>query len=197
MSQSTPPEPAQPGPARRPSHVDVLRDFANTVDVETGTEALATTSDLRQWLRHYELLDDTTTVGEPDLRRAHQLRTGLRDAMAQHHDQARPEPTAPPAPPVELDELAHRWAFRLAFTQPEPRLTPATAGVDAALTRILLAIVAAQSDGTWPRLKLCRASDCQWAFYDASKNRSRTWCAMGVCGNRQKTRTYRARRRQA
>ena len=43
--------------------------------------------------------------------------------------------------------------------------------------------------------QVCVADDCQWAFYDTSKNRSRHWCSMGVCGNRQKTRTYRARQR--
>jgi predicted RNA-binding Zn ribbon-like protein len=33
-----------------------------------------------------------------------------------------------------------------------------------------------------------------WVFYDRSRNRSRHWCSMGVCGNRAKTRTYRAKR---
>ena len=43
------------------------------------------------------------------------------------------------------------------------------------------------------RVKLCFAHDCAWAFYDRSRNGSRTWCEMGVCGNRAKARTYRAR----
>jgi predicted RNA-binding Zn ribbon-like protein len=51
------------------------------------------------------------------------------------------------------------------------------------------------ADGSWERLKICPADDCHWAFYDASKNRSRTWCNMQVCGNRKKTRAYRARNR--
>jgi predicted RNA-binding Zn ribbon-like protein len=58
----------------------------------------------------------------------------------------------------------------------------------------LLAIVArAQADGTWPRMKACPA--CGWAFYDRSRNRSRTWCTMATCGNRAKARSYRARHR--
>jgi len=58
----------------------------------------------------------------------------------------------------------------------------------------LLAIVArAQADGTWQRMKACPA--CGWAFYDRSRNRSRTWCAMAICGNRAKARSYRARHR--
>jgi len=48
-------------------------------------------------------------------------------------------------------------------------------------------------DGTWARVKACVADDCQWAFYDSSRNRSGRWCDMAVCGNREKVRTYRSR----
>ncbi len=50
------------------------------------------------------------------------------------------------------------------------------------------------AQGAWPRLKACPADDCQWAFYDGSRNRSRTWCWMEECGNREKTRRYRSRK---
>jgi predicted RNA-binding Zn ribbon-like protein len=55
----------------------------------------------------------------------------------------------------------------------------------------VLAILAS-GDG-WGRLKVCGAEDCRWAFYDASRNHSRTWCSMSDCGNRAKARAYRAR----
>jgi len=51
----------------------------------------------------------------------------------------------------------------------------------------------ASIEGDWSRLKICPDDDCQWAFVDQSRNRSRRWCSMEVCGNRDKTRTYRAR----
>jgi predicted RNA-binding Zn ribbon-like protein len=61
----------------------------------------------------------------------------------------------------------------------------------------LLAIVAeAQADGSWERMKACPWETCRWAFYDHSKNRSRTWCEWG-CGNKVKTRNYRARQRRS
>jgi predicted RNA-binding Zn ribbon-like protein len=64
------------------------------------------------------------------------------------------------------------------------------------LVATLLAIIArAQADGTWSRMKACRADDCRWAFYDRSRNRSRAWCSMSECGNRAKARSYRARQR--
>jgi len=40
------------------------------------------------------------------------------------------------------------------------------------------------------RLKLCPGHDCGWIFLDRSKNNSRRWCDMAVCGNRAKARRY-------
>lgn len=43
------------------------------------------------------------------------------------------------------------------------------------------------------RIKTCAAPDCGWKFVDQSKNQSRRWCDMAVCGNLAKARQYRAR----
>ncbi|HYH51840.1 MAG TPA: CGNR zinc finger domain-containing protein, partial [Acidimicrobiia bacterium] len=43
--------------------------------------------------------------------------------------------------------------------------------------------------------KVCRQPDCRWAYYDESRNRSRTWCSMESCGNRAKARSFRQRHR--
>ncbi len=46
------------------------------------------------------------------------------------------------------------------------------------------------------RLKIC--PNCGWLFLDRSRNRSRTWCDMAVCGNRSKAkRHYRRSREEA
>jgi predicted RNA-binding Zn ribbon-like protein len=44
------------------------------------------------------------------------------------------------------------------------------------------------------RVKQCEA--CGWLFYDVSRNRSRRWCKMSVCGNRAKARRHYARIKQ-
>jgi predicted RNA-binding Zn ribbon-like protein len=61
-----------------------------------------------------------------------------------------------------------------------------------ALDHVVAIAFGAMLDGTWERLKACR--NCRWSFYDSSPNRSATWCSMQLCGNRRKTRAYRARR---
>jgi predicted RNA-binding Zn ribbon-like protein len=44
------------------------------------------------------------------------------------------------------------------------------------------------------RIKTCPGENCGWKFLDRSKNRSRRWCDMAVCGNIAKAREYRARK---
>jgi len=47
------------------------------------------------------------------------------------------------------------------------------------------------------RVKVCASSTCHWLFLDSSKNGSRRWCRMEVCGNREKGRRRLARERSA
>ena len=45
------------------------------------------------------------------------------------------------------------------------------------------------------RMKIC--GNCGWLFIDRSKNKSRTWCDMAVCGNRAKAiRHYRRKKKE-
>lgn len=46
------------------------------------------------------------------------------------------------------------------------------------------------SDADRPRLRECRGTECQWLFLDTTRNRSRQWCSMQTCGNRQKARRH-------
>lgn len=43
------------------------------------------------------------------------------------------------------------------------------------------------------RIKIC--ANCAWLFLDASRNASRIWCDMAVCGNRQKAKRHYRRSR--
>jgi predicted RNA-binding Zn ribbon-like protein len=43
------------------------------------------------------------------------------------------------------------------------------------------------------RIRACAASDCGWWFVDDTKNRSRRWCDMKICGNREKLRRFRSK----
>jgi predicted RNA-binding Zn ribbon-like protein len=43
------------------------------------------------------------------------------------------------------------------------------------------------------RVRSCAAGDCGWWFVDDTKNRSRRWCDMKICGNREKVKRFRSR----
>jgi len=44
------------------------------------------------------------------------------------------------------------------------------------------------------QLRCCASETCRWLFLDASKNQTRRWCDMKVCGNRMKARRFYARK---
>ena len=45
-------------------------------------------------------------------------------------------------------------------------------------------------------VKKCKGESCAWLFVDDTKNRSRIWCDMAVCGNRAKARRHSASKRR-
>jgi predicted RNA-binding Zn ribbon-like protein len=172
----------------------LLVDFANTLDIDgdVTTELIGTPDELGRWLAEHGLLPARAVVTGDDVLTAHALRDGLRAVMASHHDGT----TAPAAALGPLENAAADLSLRVAFSGGRPHLIPMGEDARQALGAILVAVEEAAADGTWARLKLCQASTCQVAFHDTSKNQSRQWCSMRVCGNRQKTRAYR-RRQQA
>ncbi|WP_232327322.1 CGNR zinc finger domain-containing protein [Herbidospora yilanensis] len=161
---------------------ELLRDFVNTYDVETDTDDLTSPQALRDWLEAHGL------ESAADLALAKELREGLRAGLRHNHDAV-----AYPAP-EPLETALTALPLRVTLDGGTPRLAPADGADQRGLAQLAAMIAAAHADGTWPRLKVCVESTCQAAFIDASKNRSRAWCSMRVCGNRTKTRTYRARR---
>jgi predicted RNA-binding Zn ribbon-like protein len=45
------------------------------------------------------------------------------------------------------------------------------------------------------RVRACDNPECRWLFLDSSKNHTRRWCDMKVCGNRMKARRFKAQQR--
>ncbi|KAB2388533.1 CGNR zinc finger domain-containing protein [Actinomadura montaniterrae] len=169
----------------------LLQDFVNTLNIDAGTDGLPTPEALAGWLAGHGLVPSGTPAGPADLSTAITLREGLREAMAAHHG---PQDADLPG---ELDDALSALPLRVVLAGPRPALVPLDPPATAAagLARIAAAIMDAAAAGTWPRLKACQEGTCRWAFLDTSKNRSRSWCSMRTCGNRTKTRAYRARNR--
>lgn len=178
---------------RAPGRLRLVQQFVNSADLETGEDALDSPAALADWLSVRELAPPGTAVSAADHRRALDIREGLRALLFAHNGGE-----ADPAAVERLERAAARSALRAHFAADEgAELVPSCEGASGGLARLLAIVVASAADGTWDRLKACADSGCRWAFYDHSKNRSGRWCAMAVCGNQQKARSYRKRRRGA
>jgi predicted RNA-binding Zn ribbon-like protein len=44
-------------------------------------------------------------------------------------------------------------------------------------------------------IRACGNPECRWLFLDTSKNHTRRWCEMKICGNRMKARRFKAQHR--
>jgi predicted RNA-binding Zn ribbon-like protein len=198
MESSSPPktEPTQPAenPRAAPGRLELVREFINTADLYPELEELVDLRSLRSWLSQRGLIAPREQLRDGDLERALALREALRSLL-----EVRDRGVEAAAPSVDaLNRLAATALLRVGFDSAgAAALEPATSGLDGAFAQLFAAITLAEAEGTWARLKVCAAHECLWAFYDRSKNRSRSWCNMAVCGNRAKARQYRLRHRAA
>lgn len=186
-----------------PDELWLVESFLNSVDVESGQDDLDSVPRFRRWLRYHGRPAAAAQLTAADLELARELRAGLRHVVRAHGEPdpggVRPGGADPdgagPGGIARVDALAERVPLRARFAGGGVTLAPAAAGVVGVLGEVLGAVALADRGGAWRRLKLCRDGGCQQVFYDRSKNGSRCWCSMEVCGNRSKTRAYRTRRR--
>jgi predicted RNA-binding Zn ribbon-like protein len=180
-----------------PGELRLVQRFVNTLDSDDGlrqVETLNRPADLERWLRDHDLLERGARIGARELRRAIELRQALRALLLANTSGAAVDARTVAA----LNSAADRAPAKVSFdADGNASLVGAARGLDAAMGRVLAAVVQAMADGTWARLKACPNPDCEWAFYDRSRNRSSRWCAMSECGNRAKVRALRERRRAA
>jgi predicted RNA-binding Zn ribbon-like protein len=175
-----------------PGRLQLVQDFINTADLETGDDFLSTTAGLEAWLGERRL------VGEPapiecdgrELETAVALREALRALCLANNGE---DATGDRLALLKATENLHLHLMARFGADGAIELEPDEVGVRRGLAEILTIVFESLHDGTWQRLKACASDSCQWAFYDHSRNHSGHWCSMTSCGNRAKVRSYRAR----
>jgi predicted RNA-binding Zn ribbon-like protein len=184
-------------PGRRapaPGELAIVQDFANSHFTEAPEEDRERpTEPIVAWGRHHGLFPRGTRLSPKEVARVLELRRLLREAISANHGE---QPMS--ATDVrKLNDIAQESAVHVRFkADGDLRLTSHGIGVDGLAARAFAIIAEARRDGTWSRLKICRADDCAWAFYDRSKNGSGSWCSMSECGNRAKAKAFRERKRK-
>jgi predicted RNA-binding Zn ribbon-like protein len=170
---------------------ELIADFVNTL--HEGEEAFATPAGLGRWFVEHDLVSEPPRASVGEVNETKAVREALRTLLLANNDVVVDVAGAA----TVLDGAARHARVELRFVDGAPVLVAGAGGVSGALGQILAAVQAMTVDGTWARLKACRARDCEWAFVDNAKNQSRAWCSMRSCGNREKARAFRERRRPA
>jgi predicted RNA-binding Zn ribbon-like protein len=175
-----------------PRTLVLVQELANTLDVESGEDALAAPGGIAEFAQRHGLegLGREEDAGR-ELAALRELREALRAACLAHAGTDMP----PEASEALARRLAHAPLVVAVDATGRAQLRPAEGllGIPALTARIAVGIATAEADGTWQRLKACAAPDCRWVSYDRSPAGRRRWCAMSVCGSRAKMRTYRAK----
>lgn len=172
---------------------ELLLDFVNTLELQPRVEQLETPGALSDWLAARGLVEGGAKATVADLREAVELREALRTLLAAHNELGGDVDGAS----AVLERVSRGAKLGVCFARGHLHLEPSARGVRGALGRIVAEVATAMSEGTWTRMKACRAEDCRWVFLDTAKNQSRAWCSMKTCGNREKMRVYRARHAHA
>jgi predicted RNA-binding Zn ribbon-like protein len=196
---------------------DRALDLLNSVAAPWGTEIewLGDGRDLLAWLQLAGLvapdistrfLEKTSPETLDDVAsKARELREWFRAFVATQAGR-RLEPSAL----ADLDKINRLLGRDEAYRQVEPRAieAPDAAGSSFQWQRhrrwrrpedLLLPIAEVMGDlicqADFERVKNCEGPTCTLWFHDVSKNHTRRWCSMAVCGNRAKAAAHRAKKR--
>jgi len=194
-----------------PEYIDRLRivggdpalDFVNTEDGDPPMECLRNYEDLVAWSARAGLLsaDEGERLASEARRRPEDAEAVYRDALGLRGAlygvfRAVAEGGVAPERALEILRGYEREALsrgrlvrrdeRFAWEWDDER---DLAGM---LWPVAHAATGLLTSGDLDRLKLC--AGCYWLFLDASRNHSRRWCTMEVCGTDEKMRRYVAKR---
>jgi predicted RNA-binding Zn ribbon-like protein len=130
-------------------------------------------------------------AGGPALKRCHELREAIAEILYSLLDGR--SPGAQPLKILERSVQAARFEQRLHWKKGRPQWD--WLDIDAELPVWALALSAAELliSADLDRVRACDSPECRWLFLDTSKNHTRRWCDMKVCGNRMKARKFKAR----
>jgi predicted RNA-binding Zn ribbon-like protein len=174
----------------------VSLDLTGTVGQRSGPsyERLRSPADLSRWLMEAGLVTAVVRVDEGQLELVRDLREVIYGALVE--TMAGRPPAAedvrqlnaaalwpPRAPQLDAPSGALRWTARRPL--------------QAALSTVAREAIELLTSADMRRVKECAAADCSLLFLDSSRSGRRRWCSMARCGNREKTSTYRERRRRA
>jgi predicted RNA-binding Zn ribbon-like protein len=184
-------------------------NFANTESGRNGPQHLNhihSAADIAIWARHAGIVDDATlerVSGEAPDGRAKLFSHGmtLREIIYQISSAVVTGGTPSPELIQTLASVHSRTLLSAQLMADDGKYSwrwqPGAEIGDEILGPIAEAAIGLLMHGDHKRIKQCQGLHCGWLFYDSSRNNSRQWCDMSVCGNRAKIRAFRKRREES
>lgn len=184
---------------------DLALDFVNTCSARglpVFREHLQRPEHVAQWAEHAKVLPPNDALWLADAVQADAPLGDrlLQQALAQRddiHAIAAEIAAGRRASPAPVERLARVHASALARATLTPLgknfgwTWPARdAPIEAVLGPVSLSALALLQQADLGRVKQCPGENCGWLFFDATKNGSRRWCEMEVCGNRAKQKRF-------
>jgi predicted RNA-binding Zn ribbon-like protein len=181
-------------------------DFVNTVDPRHAPERreyLDSYPALVAWGSHAGAIDvkqgdrlrEAAAVQPAEAGRVLRRAIGLREALYPLFSQAgsRPRPERDDLDVLQAEVTGALAHFRIAWSPAGFgwEWDQASSGLDRVLWPVAWSAAELLAQGPLERIRECPGQDtCGWLFLDLSKNASRRWCDMRVCGNRAKARRH-------
>jgi predicted RNA-binding Zn ribbon-like protein len=184
-----------------PDELADLYDFANTLDLRHFThygvmhpqgDELGDAAELGKWMSQRGLLAAGAKVTGATFEAALRLRACLRDYLQRNPAERGRNKDAVRS----LNEALRLFPLALeARSGATMALRAVREDALAGLSSVVAQLYDGSRNGTLDRLKMCASDECRRVFFDRSKPATRRWCMSTLCGNRIKTRNYRARHR--
>jgi predicted RNA-binding Zn ribbon-like protein len=181
-------------------------DLVNTLDWRFRPggqeELLASYADLLAFAEQTRLLapkqareierGTSAKMGERAVAGCRELREALADAIYAQLDVRKP-----PAMALKtLERIFHDVREKQRLLWEGHRFQWEWSGVETAAEFPVLLLAVASSElllsESLQKVRACDNPECRWLFLDTSKNHTRRWCDMKVCGNRMKARRFKA-----
>jgi predicted RNA-binding Zn ribbon-like protein len=130
----------------------------------------------------------TSPAQSAELRRLHELRALLERIFRAVVNERAPSPDDLAALSRESAAASRTARLRSEKGQVIRAIDPQAAGPAAVRARLAERAVALLTSEHSARVGTCPR--CGWFYLDTTKNRSRRWCSMAMCGNAEKSRSY-------
>lgn len=165
--------------------------FTATLTERRGNavERIPTPQRLVDWLAVNGLAVESCTTAQLELAR------GLRESIHAAATAAATQDTLPAAAVRVINDHSIQGRAAAVLTPEGNRRwrlgsTSCVADALSVIAADAISIIAGERDG---KLALCASPTCRAAFFDTSRSRTRKWCDMNTCGNRQKKARFNAK----